>query len=329
MTAISPLLSICIPTYNRSACLRECLESLLVSARGYEDRIEIVISDNASTDDTSDVVSEFQQRNPFIRYHRNESNVGSEPNRYIVVSLATGKYIWIFSDDDKVTEQAVAAIFKRIEAGYNLIICDFSVWSRDFSVRKMRRWLPMRRDREFSDHNALMKCFGLHIGFTSSVVIKREVFLIIPPSEYEPLMPYFPQLYSIYAGIAEDCHCAYVSDPIVCYRADNAVSPDYYKFFIVGYLIIFEALRSKGYTEDALRAAKRHILKRYVINNIVLRKSQADASLKDIARILRSYYRKDWLFWTVCIPLIYVPVPTFLVRLVVKIALAVRRVRNR
>ncbi|MFA4837551.1 MAG: glycosyltransferase family 2 protein, partial [Dehalococcoidia bacterium] len=182
------------------------MESLLLSASGYDEQIEIVISDNASTDDTAAVVSEFVQRSAFIRYHRNDTNVGSEPNRYIVVGLATGKYIWIFSDDDKVTEQAVAIIMKRIESAYNLIVCNFSVWSRDFSVRKMRRWLPMRRDREFTDHNALMKCFGLHVGFTPSFIIKREDFLSVSPTEYAPFMQCgFPHVYSVYAAMSRNC----------------------------------------------------------------------------------------------------------------------------
>jgi len=55
------LLSICIPTCNRSRLLHESLTSILNSAKGYEDKIEIVISDNVSTDDTGSVVARFQK----------------------------------------------------------------------------------------------------------------------------------------------------------------------------------------------------------------------------------------------------------------------------
>ena len=69
------MLSNCIPTYNRSAYLRECLESIVSSAKGHEEQFEIVISDNASTDDTVSSGSEFNLRYPWIKYRRNDTRV--------------------------------------------------------------------------------------------------------------------------------------------------------------------------------------------------------------------------------------------------------------
>ncbi len=193
----------------------------------------------------------------------------------------------------------------------------------------MRRWLSIRRDREFTDPNALMKCFGLHLGFTPSFIIKRNDFLSVLPAEYGPFMQYgFPHLYSVYAAMARNCRATYISAPLVCQRADNSVPPDYYKHIIIGALVVFEALRSRGFTEGAVLSAKRYVLKRHVINNIVLRKSQGDANLKEIAGLLFPYYRKDWLFWTVFMPLIYVPIPAGVARLAVKIALLTRKLQN-
>lgn len=66
----SPLLSLCIPTYNRAEILAQCLERHMEAIDDERD-IEIVISDNASTDNTREVVADFIERHGDIRivYH--------------------------------------------------------------------------------------------------------------------------------------------------------------------------------------------------------------------------------------------------------------------
>ena len=68
-----PVLSICIPTYNRADYLRKCLEAI-VGQDGFDERVEVVISDNCSTDDTGKVAGEFAEKHGNIRYFRNDAN---------------------------------------------------------------------------------------------------------------------------------------------------------------------------------------------------------------------------------------------------------------
>lgn len=84
-----PLLSICIPTYNRSKYLRISIESIISQQEFLDGRVEIVVSDNASEDDTSDLMSEYTSRYENIFYHRNSENVRDE-NFPIVLSEAHG-----------------------------------------------------------------------------------------------------------------------------------------------------------------------------------------------------------------------------------------------
>ena len=75
----SPLLSICIPTYNRGNYLRKCLQSIeiqLDKKPHLQNLVEIVISDNHSTDTTKEVVNEFIPKFSHIKYVVNEKNVG-------------------------------------------------------------------------------------------------------------------------------------------------------------------------------------------------------------------------------------------------------------
>lgn len=88
-----PLLSICIPTYNRCEILNKTLKSLFSNPEFDEDLIEVIVSDNCSTDHTSDVV----RRYPKVKYFCNEKNV-KDANFAIALNYAQGEYIRLFND---------------------------------------------------------------------------------------------------------------------------------------------------------------------------------------------------------------------------------------
>jgi len=90
-----PTVSVCIPTYNRAQMLKESLESVL--NQEFED-FELIISDNASEDETSSVVGAFGDWK--IRYVRNRRNMGQLHNWNQCLNLARGKYVTILPDDD-------------------------------------------------------------------------------------------------------------------------------------------------------------------------------------------------------------------------------------
>jgi glycosyltransferase involved in cell wall biosynthesis len=83
--------------YNEERFLRPALDSLL--AQDYSD-FELIISDNASTDATEAISREYAARDPRIRYHRNETNVGATGNFNIAFRLSSGEYfMWAGGHD--------------------------------------------------------------------------------------------------------------------------------------------------------------------------------------------------------------------------------------
>lgn len=105
----TPLLSICIPTYNRGRYLENCLKSIhkALSEVGHE--VEICISDNSSADNTVDVIEKLRGLLP-IRYHRNALNVGMARNILKVVSMARGEFVWLVGDDDLVMPNGISKL---------------------------------------------------------------------------------------------------------------------------------------------------------------------------------------------------------------------------
>lgn len=89
--------SIGVPVYNGERFLRFALESLLSQTHT---NLEIIISDNASTDATEDICRSYAARDKRIQYYRNEKNLGAARNYNITVEKATGKYFkWAAHDD--------------------------------------------------------------------------------------------------------------------------------------------------------------------------------------------------------------------------------------
>jgi glycosyltransferase involved in cell wall biosynthesis len=95
------LLTIAIPTYNRYAYLKENLDVLLPQCAKYEDIIKVVVSDNASTDDTQKLLTGYIKVYPkLIHYNRNEKNIGLQGNFSKAIELSHSKYIYLMGDDD-------------------------------------------------------------------------------------------------------------------------------------------------------------------------------------------------------------------------------------
>jgi glycosyltransferase involved in cell wall biosynthesis len=112
----SILLSICIPTYNRSELLRSALYSLVPQLKEFQGEVELIVSDNNSSDNTKDVV-DWAQQFGLIRYHRNNENIGANKNIVLCATkLALGDFCWILGDDDFVRLEAVKKILGIIKA---------------------------------------------------------------------------------------------------------------------------------------------------------------------------------------------------------------------
>lgn len=97
MISDKPLVSIGMPVYNGESYIRQALKSLL--AQDYE-HFELIISDNASTDQTGEICREYAAHNPRVVYYRNDENMGAAWNFKRVLELAKGKYfMWAAHDD--------------------------------------------------------------------------------------------------------------------------------------------------------------------------------------------------------------------------------------
>jgi glycosyltransferase involved in cell wall biosynthesis len=92
-----PRVSVGLPVYNGERFLRDAIDSILSQDM---EEIEVVVCDNASTDGTRDICLDYAARDPRIRYHRNDVNIGGPANYRRAFRLAGGVYFkWAAHDD--------------------------------------------------------------------------------------------------------------------------------------------------------------------------------------------------------------------------------------
>ncbi|MBI4995402.1 MAG: glycosyltransferase family 2 protein [Rhodocyclales bacterium] len=103
----SPLISVCVPTYNGYPYIADLVRELLGSPRM---DFEIVISDDCSSDETWDFVVRTSQSDPRLKCFRNEANLGMDRNFAASVARARGQYVWLTGQDDRIFHQGIDAV---------------------------------------------------------------------------------------------------------------------------------------------------------------------------------------------------------------------------
>ncbi|GAB0058340.1 hypothetical protein SIID45300_02688 [Candidatus Magnetaquicoccaceae bacterium FCR-1] len=177
-----PILSVCIPTYNRAEHLAATLDSLLVARRDFD--VEIVISDNASSDTTLEVCRQYVNQHPNIVYTRNTTNLGADLNYLKVVSTASGSYCWLFGSDDIAESESIARILKSIESGSDVYILGFMLCDGAMNPKVPQRIFTRRDDfvLDLSEPSRRKEYFETAVtspaifSFLGSLVFRKSVW---------------------------------------------------------------------------------------------------------------------------------------------------------
>lgn len=170
-----PILSICIPTYNRAEILRDTLEQY-TSCEEFDDDVEIVISDNASPDHTQDVCAEFTTKYKNVRYFRNAQNVRDE-NFIIVQNYAKGLYIKLMNDNIYMPNEALRNMKNEIRLYKENRIPIFFVTGPIFQRMQTHEYTCKSMDeyvQQVSMYVTAISCFGAWKTDWDAITNKQE-----------------------------------------------------------------------------------------------------------------------------------------------------------
>lgn len=178
------LLTIAIPTYNRAERLRSTLLSF-VSQIDQEllTEVEIVVSDNCSTDSTPQVCADVAEAVPALRlrYFRNAANLGFDGNVNALFGHAQGQYVWTFSDDDQPSPKALTRVLdllRQREIRFAYVNYQVSIEGQSLPSRfgaGEDRWLSSRD---------LLKTIRFSNSLISASLFSRQAWLDADPGRY-------------------------------------------------------------------------------------------------------------------------------------------------
>jgi glycosyltransferase involved in cell wall biosynthesis len=167
-TKEKPLFSILIPTYNRSNYVVESVQSVIGQTN---QDFEIIISNNASTDNTKKILQKLKEKDKRIEVFNQKKNLGSGGNVEFLLSKPKGKYVVILFDDDKLHEgflSEVSRIFKENDVDY--------VYTNSFWIDKNSKVVHKNKKRLYP--KGLIEKYGLlkdryHFGICANAFKNR------------------------------------------------------------------------------------------------------------------------------------------------------------
>ncbi len=176
MNDATPLVCICIPTYNADRPIRETLTSILNQSYS---NLAIQLVDNASTDRTLAIIEAFEDER--ICVHKNSANIGAEGNFNRCIQLATGKYTAIYHADDVYEPQMVERQVECLERAEKVgavfteatVIDQFSIY-----VGKLTVPVPARTANGLYDFPMLFKRILRHSNFLicPSAMVRTAIY---------------------------------------------------------------------------------------------------------------------------------------------------------
>lgn len=220
MNLPEPLLSICIPTFERERDLRRCLDSIFNTDNETRSKIEICISDNRSSYNFLLLMEDYiKYKN--LRYHINKSNTGFDQNMLTVIGMAKSKYIMLLGNDDIIAEGGISKLLKTL----NRDLPDAVFMNYNIKLNKEQKSYnayKLAEDRSELNLNWILYNLREKSGFISSIVFKRSVLNNKSENIYRFIGTQFIHFAIIFDALKSTNTICYLSHPIVTAFDENS-----------------------------------------------------------------------------------------------------------
>lgn len=208
---MSELVSAIITTHNRCDLLKRAIDAAL--AQTYRD-IEVIVVDDASTDNTADVCREYGDKITYVHISKNESRGGNYA-RNLGIKVSHGKYCAFCDDDDfwlpKKTEEQMC-MFENSQ--YGLVYCGLIVDYQSDSQRLAFNRMPNQSIKGDVSKKILMSiCCN-----TSSMIVKKDLLYEVGMFDEELK---FWQEYELTIRLAQICEFTFVNKALVSYLCNE------------------------------------------------------------------------------------------------------------
>lgn len=212
-------LSICVPTYNGSQTIGRCLQSIIEARKGFEDVVEIIVSDNASTDDTYKIVSSIREANYYV--YSNADNIGYNKNLFrLVDEYSKGEFVWTIGDDDLISKYSIE-LFMKYACEMDILLLKNEILLEYDSINNKRK-LTADKMSYYMAIDKIANGSNILATFMTCAIFRRETInrcdkSNIQVSDWDTYSKVFPNGYLLNVGFSESNN-AYCADEIYVYN---------------------------------------------------------------------------------------------------------------
>jgi glycosyltransferase involved in cell wall biosynthesis len=265
------MLAICIPTYNRAAILQRNLSRIIPQAQA--NNCPIYISDNASLDNTEQVVKRAKGQYNDIYYVKQTENMGFCRNFEYVLNMADADYAWLLGDDDYIRDGCIEKVLKDLK-----LYKDSSMFIVNGGSALHNLRIQGIHSQVFLGKNDIMYKLGAHMSWMSCLLFNKKVVGKVQFSKYEGNA--FPHLWWIFASLTKESAIYWENSWCIEPLGGGHRIADFFKvFFVDWYTAIYSVegyelnARHKCYTDgvayaftwkDCIKLRAEGILNRFI-----------------------------------------------------------------
>jgi abequosyltransferase len=259
---IAPLLTIAIPTRNRALYLRENLIQLKKELSNIHDEVvELIVSDNCSTDETEEVVKSFVGNEFNILYVRNEQDIGWGRNFLQCFNLARGTYVLILGDDDFFVDGALPLLLNRLQAGEYGVLC-FRPYGFDFDFRDEFPGLG-GGEKEYSNGGRFIEDIGALMTLISCCIINKKLISDPRNQNEEVNSKNLPVLHLVLRAALSAKRNLYIRRYLIACKRNNSSNYIFSEIFVNEMWNVIRSFELNGLDTPSLRVLERRLLVSY------------------------------------------------------------------
>jgi len=304
------LLTIAIPTYNRSKHLAACLEQIVKQLPGHEDDIDIIISDNCSTDDTSAVITQYSAKTKVIRSIRNDSNIGADNNFIQCFEQSDSTFFMLLGDDDVLLDDGLNYLMEIIhKEKCSSIFLRAAVFFNDYKTEILQTDTS-KTYTVYEDPQDFIKRVNIDATFISSNIINKSQL-----AESTDIRRFnetnLVQLGWILPSMINADRCVYVERAILAGKAFNSGGFRFFDTFVVNLNRIIDYYSRNGMQAATYEFFMQKLLTDFYphrIYTIRAKKESYEDQGESIFKVFHDIYRNNPLFWIFMVPAIFLPV---------------------
>lgn len=303
------ILSICIPTYNRANFLKNSLDSLYKQLnKNNQNYVEVMVSNNCSTDNTDLVVQSYLQKGMPITYFKNKENLGPDGNFLQCIYQAKGKYVLLLGDDDLLLDGSVDTLIEILSRNdYGIVYLSGRPYAERDAKGPAFSEVDLKRET-YTDKNLFLQREHVNITFMSGNLFNKTLVPNFDASIYTK-SNLLQVSFFLYAACRAEKNL-FLKEKFLAVGGNTDDNGGYglYKVFGVNLFDILTSFKREEISDETIQRIANYTLLGFFPYFILIARKKGNF-LSESIKVLEKYHADNWRYKYVDYPLFTAPLP--------------------